>query len=104
MKTFRVQPRVLHRMDEIYDFTRGAWGVAQAERYIRGLTSRFQAIAAREFPWRPVSAELGVDGYVCRYEAHMIYWRTDADGGVIIVSLLHAHMHQMARLRDDFDV
>lgn len=103
MNKFRVQPRVLHRMDEIYDFTISAWGAAQAERYIRGLTARFHAIAARDFPWRPISAELGVDGYVCRYESHMVYWRTDADGDPIIVSVLHAHMHQMTRLREDFD-
>ena len=102
MSAFRVQSAAAHRIDEIYRYTEETWGEAQAERYIRGLFARFEAIAARDFPWRLVPAAFGVDGYVCRYESHLIYWKVLADGGVGIVTVLHERMHQIERFRDDF--
>jgi toxin ParE1/3/4 len=102
MNRFRVQDSAGHRLDEIYRYTRDAWGDAQAEHYIRGPFERFAAIAERRFPWRPVPAEFGVDGYVCRYEQHLIYWKLLADGDIGIVTVLHERMHQIDRFRDDF--
>jgi toxin ParE1/3/4 len=99
---FRVQSAAAHRLDEIYAYTLETWGEAQAERYIRGLFARFEAIAAQAFPWRPVPAAFGVDGYVCRYEKHLIYWKRLDDGAVGIVTVLHERMHQIDRFRDDF--
>lgn len=101
MSSFRVQARAGHRIDEIYRYTRDTWGEAQAETYIRGLFQRFEAIAARRFPWRPIPAEFGVDGYVCRYERHFIYWKVLGDGAVGIVTVLHERMHRIERLRED---
>ena len=102
MTGFRVGTGAAHRLDEIYRHTAEAWGEEQAERHIRGLFSRFEAIAARSFPWRPVPAEFGVDGFVCRYEKHLIYWKLLPDGGVGIVTVLHERMHQIDRFRSDF--
>jgi toxin ParE1/3/4 len=65
------------------------------------LFDRFEAIAARRFPWRAIPAEFGVDGYVCRYEKHFIYWKLLTDGSVGIVTVLHERMHQIERLRTD---
>jgi len=104
MSRFRVQKGAEHRLDEIYRYTSDTWGDAQAERYIRGLFERFAAIADMRFPWRPVPAEFGVDGYVCRYERHLIYWKLLADGDVGIVTVLHERMHQIERFRDDFAI
>ena len=61
MSAFRVQEAASHRLDEIYVYTRDTWGEARAEAYIRGLFDRFEAIAAREFPWPRIPAEFGVD-------------------------------------------
>jgi toxin ParE1/3/4 len=99
---FRVQSAAIQRIDEIYRYTAETWGEAQAERYLRGLFERFEAIAARRFPWRPVVAAFGVDGFVCRYEQHLIYWKVLRDGDVGIVTVLHERMHQIERFRDDF--
>jgi toxin ParE1/3/4 len=103
MSGFRVQHGAAHRIDEIYVYTRDQWGEAQAERYIRGLFARFEAIAARSFPWRAIPAEFGVGGFMCKYEQHYIYWKTLADGTVGIVTVLHERMHQIERFRDDVD-
>lgn len=102
MSAFRVQEAAAYRLDQIYSYTRDTWSEAQADRYIRGLFDRFEAIAARRFPWRPVPAEFGVDGFVCRYERHFIYWKLLAAGEIGIVTVLHERMHQLRRFREDF--
>lgn len=101
MSGFRVQRVASHRLDEIYDYTRNRWGDAQAERYINGLFARFEAIAARKFPWWAIPAEFGVSGFVCKYEHHFIYWKMLTDGTVGIVTILHERMHQIERYGDD---
>jgi toxin ParE1/3/4 len=103
VSSFRVQDGAGRRLDEIYVYTRNTWGEAQAERYIRGLFLRFEAIAARRFPWRPIPAIFGVDGFVCRYEKHFIYWKLLGDGAVGIVTVLHERMHRIERLRAEFE-
>ena len=102
MSGYRVQRTAGDRLDEIYVYTRDQWGEAQAEQYIRGLFARFEAIAAREFPWRAIPAEFGVTGYVCRYERHFIYWKMLEDSTVGIVTILHERMHQIDHFRDKF--
>lgn len=98
---FRVSGGAGHRLDEIYVYTRERWGEAQGERYIRAMFERFDAIAARRAPWHAIPAEFGVDGFVCRYERHFIYWKVQEDGAVGIVTVLHEPMHKMDRFRED---
>lgn len=102
MSAYRVQRKASDRLDEIYLYSAQTWGEAQADRYIQGLFERFEAIAARRIPWRTIPAEFEVDGFVCRYERHLIYWRLLHDGSVGIVTVLHERMHQIDRLRQDF--
>lgn len=101
MAGFRVQEAASRRIDAIYLRSREQWSQDQADRYIRGLFDRFEAIAARQVAWRAVPAELGVDGFYCRYEQHYIYWRLLSDGAVGIVTILHERMHQIDRFRED---
>jgi toxin ParE1/3/4 len=100
--TFLIQEAAGHRLDEIYRYTRETWGEARAQAYIRGLFDCFAAITARHFPWRPIPAEFGVDGYVCRYEKHLVYWKLLGDASVGIVTILHERMHQIERFSADF--
>lgn len=102
MTAWRVQDAAGHRIDEIYRHTRETWGEDQAKTYVEGLFARFEAIAARRFPWRAIPAEFGVDGYVCRYEKHLIYWKLLEDSAVGVVTVLHERMHQIERFGDDF--
>jgi toxin ParE1/3/4 len=102
MSSFRVQRVAGDRLDEIHVHTREQWGDAQAELYLKGMFARFEAIAAREFPWRAIPAEFGVSGFLCKYGRHFIYWKILADGTVGIVTILHERMHQIDRFKDDF--
>ena len=101
MANFRVQDRAGRRLDEIYVYTRDAWGEEQAALYIRGLFACFDGIASRMIPWRTIPAEFGVDGFYCRHQHHYIYWRLLSDGAIGIVTVLHERMHQLDRFRED---
>ncbi len=101
MSGFRVQRVAGHRLDEMFAYTREQWGDDQAEKYIKGIFNRFDAITKRAFPWTPIPAEFGVNGFVCKYENHFIYWKLLADGTIGIVTILHERMHQMDRFRTD---
>jgi plasmid stabilization system protein ParE len=102
MAAVRIQEAASHRLDEIYRYTRERWGAEQADRYISGLFEAFGRIEAHGVTSRPVPAEFGVEGYVCRYERHFIYWRRLSNGDVGIVTILHERMHQIDRFREDF--
>jgi toxin ParE1/3/4 len=101
MTGFLVLDRAGRRLDEIYLYTRDAWGDEQAAVYIQGLFGQFEAIASRKTVWRAIPAEFGVDGFYCRHDHHYIYWRLLSNGAVGIVTVLHERMHQMDRFRED---
>lgn len=93
-----------HRLAEIVDFTRDHWSEAQAIRYFDGMVTQFERIAGHAFPWRAIPAAFGVDGFVCRHERHFIYWRRLGSGEVGIVTILHERMHQIAHIRQAFEI
>ena len=101
MSAYRVQASAGRRLDAIYTYSLQTWGRARADSYIEGLFDRFDAIASRRVPWRPIPANFGVDGYFCRHERHFIYWRVLGDGAVGIVTVLHERMHQMDHVLKD---
>ena len=97
----RIQAAASHRLDDIYRHTRDRWGAEQAERYITGLFAAFDRIESRGVVSKPVPAEFGVEGFYCRDERHVVYWRRLSNGDIGIVTILHERMHQIDRFRDD---
>ena len=102
MSAYLILDDAEHRLAEIIDYTQANWGDEQAVRYFNGFVERFRQIAARAFPWRPIPAVFDLEGYVCRYERHFIYWKILGDGTVGIVTVLHERMHQIERVRKAF--
>lgn len=98
----RVQEAASHRLDEIYRYTRDRWGEDRAEQYVLGLFAAFARIEDHGTMSRPVPAPFGVEGYVFRYERHLVYWRHLGNGDIGIVTILHERMHQIDRFREDF--
>jgi toxin ParE1/3/4 len=99
--SYRVSPLADRRLNEMYLYTRGQWGDAQAQAYVQSMFEKFHAIAARQLAWRAIPAEFEVSGYFCRHEHHFIYWRELEDGKIGIVTILHERMHRMVRLKED---
>lgn len=56
MSAYRIQKAASERLDQIYVHICETWGETQAERYIRGMFARFEAIVAHAFPWRSIPA------------------------------------------------
>jgi toxin ParE1/3/4 len=102
MPSFRIETRAAFRIDDIYRYTRDKWGDRQAETYINGLFTAFDAISKNEVLSRPVPASFGVEGFVFRCQHHFIYWKRLANGDVGIVTVLHERMHQIEHFREDF--
>ncbi|AZU05059.1 plasmid stabilization system protein [Glycocaulis alkaliphilus] len=103
MTRIRIQEAASRRLDEIFLYARKHWGEEQAERYITGLFDAFGTIATHGVLSRPIPAELGVDGFVFRYERHFVYWRHLDNGDIGIVTVLHERMHRIGQLRDALD-
>lgn len=102
MSGYRLLRSAEARVAEIFDYTYAHWGEAQAIRYFDALQGKFEAIARREVVWRRIPAEYGVDGYYCRHERHLIYWRELKVDLVGIVIILHERMHQATPLQEAF--
>jgi toxin ParE1/3/4 len=75
-----------------------SWGQAQTEIYFREFFEQH-----RRPPHFLASDRglMGVDGYVCRYKAHFVYWKVLSSGEIGIVTVLHQRMHQLERFRND---
>ncbi len=99
----RIQEAASLRLDEIYRYTRERWGDEQASRYITGLFEAFEGIETHQTMSKPVPAAFNVNGYLFRYQRHVIYWRRLPSNDVGIVTILHERMHQIDRFREDFD-
>ena len=104
MPKYLVQRAAGLRLDNIYRYTKDAWGKKQADKYIRGLFDQFEAISDNTARSHPIPAEFNVEGFVSRYEHHLIYWKKNKSGKVLIVTVLHERMHQIERFKDDFKV
>jgi toxin ParE1/3/4 len=98
----RIQAAASHRLDDIYVYRRGRGGKKQADRYIKGLFEAFDKIERHGIVSRPIPAEFGVDGFLFRYEHHIVYWRRLSNGDIGIVTILHERMHQIDRFREAF--
>src|SRR3546814_13459464 len=99
MAAVRIQEAASLRLDEIYRYTHDRWGAEQAERYVTGLFAAFEKIETRGVLSKPVPAELGVDGYVLRYERHFVYWRRLSTGDIGVVHIITDRTHQTASFR-----
>ncbi len=85
-------------MLDIAAFTVDRWGKAQAERYVTGLYSGFQAIVDRPERRRPF---LGIPPYFrALVGKHAVFYRVTTDGEVLIIRVLHATVLPELHLRD----
>ena len=88
MASARYLRRAEDDLDAIAEYTLERWGSAQAERYINGLQAlceHLDEVPALNRPYR--------DLYVRRaYESHVVFFRREDDGGILIVRILHGRM------------
>ena len=85
----------------IWRYTVPKWGVAQADKYVRGIHQLIKALPEKRYVWRVIARpDLGGVYYVS-FQSHFIFFRELPQGGVGIISILHRSMHVPDHLLDD---
>ena len=98
MAGFRLLRQARSDVLDIAAFTADRWGEAQAERYVTGLYSGFQAIVDRPELRRPF---LEIPPYFrALVGKHALFYRVTNHDEVLIVRVLHATMLPELHLRD----
>ncbi len=88
MSEYRLKPRAITDLDEIWDFTVEHWNETQAERYIHGLREDLEMLSSQ--PWLGRTRDdlhPGLRGWV--YSRHVVFY-VPAEWGVEIIRILHS--------------
>lgn len=84
-------PRAKADLADIWDYTSGRWGTAQADRYVRDIDTTAHAVASGATPTRDLSeARPGYRRAVSG--SHFLIVRNGDDGALIVVRVLHRRM------------
>lgn len=91
MTRYLLTPAAQGDLDLIWDYTMQGWGSAQAERYLRAIRDACAELALGQRLSR--SAEDIRTGYSkAAVGSHLLFFRRDASGDLIIVRILHRRM------------
>jgi toxin ParE1/3/4 len=87
---YSLSPRAQADLNEIWKYTETHWSAAQAERYIRGIQTAIEAVAAN--PRRGRACDDIRPGYMKVVTgSHVVFYRL-VDGGIDVVRVLHQRM------------
>ena len=88
---YTLSPKARADLDSIWDYTAERWDEDQADRYVRLIARAFSDLADGSLPGR--TADDIRDGYMkLPAGSHVIFYRRDADRGIVIVRVLHKRM------------
>ena len=97
MAAFRLTTAAVGDLEDIWFYTRDRWSIEQADRYYSLIISEIDFIASNPLAGR--SMEPIKTGYrSAKVKSHLIFYREDADGTVLIVRILHQSMDCRSRL------
>lgn len=91
MGLYRLARRAESDLEDIWDYTENTWSVEQAEKYLDGLFSCFQAIADGKAKAKPIDA-IRKGYYKTLCVKHNIFFRKSSDYVIEIIRILHVSM------------
>ena len=97
MSGFLLSPAARADLAEIWDYTADRWGVEQAERYIRALTTACQALADHRRTGRAID-DIRAGYSKLSVGSHFLCYRFTDAGMIDIVRILHQRMDIPERL------
>jgi len=97
MSGFLLSPAARHDLAEIWDYTAERWGLEQAERYIRELTTACQDLADQRRTGRALD-EIRAGYFKLSVGSHFLCYRLTDVGMIDIVRILHQRMDLPERL------
>lgn len=97
MAGYALSPAARADLEEIWDYTIGRWGEAQAERYIRDIQKACEALSGGTLVSRS-AADIRAGYRKAAVGSHVIYFRARLDT-VEIVRILHRRMDVARHIR-----
>jgi toxin ParE1/3/4 len=94
------RPQAVRDMEQIWTWTAGRWGAAQAERYLRRIQDVCAALAGGDLPGADAS-DIRPGYRKARAGRHLVFFRRQPDASVEVVRILHERMDIGSRLRDE---
>lgn len=100
MAKYKITRLAQNDLQSIWDYTVKEWSVSQAEKYIDGLLSCFDALATGSASARPIDHIR--QGYKkATYGRHLVFFRASQDQMIEIIRVLHVSMDIESRLGDE---
>ena len=97
-----IQPAARQRIRDIHAYSLDLFGPDQADTYVDGLLREIENLPQSTLPVVPIPKAFGVEGFMVRFESHRVYWYWEKPGElIVVVSILHAQMDQLARFLED---
>lgn len=90
MTGFLLSPAAQVDLEEIWDYTVEHWDSAQAERYVRDIHLACEGLASGTKTSRPVDVRVGYRK--CYVGSHVLFYKTDSHGVIVIMRVLHKRM------------
>lgn len=91
MGSYRLVRRAESDLEDIWDYTESTWSVGQAEKYIDGLFSCFQAIADGRTKAKQIDA-IRKGYYKTLCAKHNVFFRKSSGHVIEIIRILHVSM------------
>ncbi len=86
-----LSPKARADLDGVWDYTAERWDADQADRYVRQIAETVSRLADGTLPRR--KADDVRAGYFRQPTgSHVIFYRQDPDGGIVVVRVLHQRM------------
>jgi toxin ParE1/3/4 len=91
MSGFLLSPAARADLTEIWDYTAGRWGIDQAERYIRALTTACEELADQRRTGRAID-DVRAGYFKLSVGSHFLCYRHTDAGVIDVVRILHQRM------------
>lgn len=76
-------------IQDIWLYTEGKWGEAQATTYVAGLFDLLETLEAKENLWRAVPREALAGAFYVPYRKHFVFFRKLPSGDLGVLAVLH---------------
>lgn len=86
---YRLSPRALADLEDIWSYTAARWSPEQAESYHATIIAAFEGLAAGRKQGRPVDVRAGYLKYPVG--SHLVFYRL-SEAGIDVMRLLHQRM------------
>jgi len=98
MRKFKFSNEAVRDLEEIWIYTKEIWSIEQADRYYNLIINEVEFISQNPSLGRDITCI--TDGYrSTKVKSHVIYYKIEEDGVILIVRILHQRMDVETRMK-----